>query len=155
MTVDARELMQLNAGFQKYQNAIPTSVAKKALREAAQPMLRSAKNLAPIGRVVDYKAGRLDQSRGGATRRDLRLLFVKEEGEEIARVLIGVSQKSGKVGWRTHFITRGFKDRGGSFHRGRDFLEQAHDYTFDIVQNSFYKLLFEGFVKWGTQNLPQ
>lgn len=85
----------------------------------------------------------------------MRLMFVKVEGEEIARVIIGVSQKSGKVGWRTHFITRGYTDRGGSFHRGRDFLEEAYEHTFDIVQNNFYKLLFQGFVKWSNQNLPQ
>ena len=155
MTVDAKELMQLNQGFEKYRNAIPPTVAKKALREAAQPMLRSARSLAPVGRVIDYKRDRIDQSRGGATRRDMRMMFVKEEGEEIARVIIGVSQKSGKVGWRTHFITKGYTDRGGGFHRGKDFLGEAHEHTIDIVQNNFYKLLFEGFVKWGQQNLPQ
>lgn len=156
ITLDAKELSRLNKGFEKYQNAIPVSIARKALREAAQPMLRSAKNLVPVGgKIQKYGKARTDQDRGGATRRDIRIAFVKQENLEIARLVVGVSQKSGRVGWRTHFITRGFTDRGGSFHRGKDFLTEAHDNTIGEVQNTFYRLLFEGFVKWGKQNLPQ
>lgn len=155
ITYDAKQLMELNSKFAKYQNAILPSLAKKALREAAQPMLRSARNLVPIGGQIAYKKGGSDQDRGGATRRDLRIQFVKVEGQEVARLLVGVSQKSGKVGWRTHFVTRGWTDRGGGKHRGKNFLQEAHDNTIEIVQDSFYKTLFAGLVKWGKENLPQ
>ncbi len=152
ITLDAKELMKLNEGFKKYGAAIPQSVAKKALRDAAQPMLTATRNNAPVGGVINYSG---TSHRGGATRRDVRMMFAKIEGEEIARVLIGVSMKSGKVGWRTHFITKGYTDRGGSFHRGKDFLTEAYDNTIGIVQDNFYKTLFSGLVKWGKENLPQ
>lgn len=154
ITVDAKELMKLNAAFAQYTKAIPKNVAVKALRESIKPMFTASRNLAPIGNVVNY-SGRPGMERGGATRRDVRIRFVKEEGSEIARVLVGVSSKSGKVGWRTHFITRGFTDRGGKFHGPDNFLQEAFDNTIDIVQDKFYRSLFDGFVKWGKENLPQ
>jgi len=154
ITIDAKDLLKLAKGMETYRNAVPKSIAVKALREAIKPMLTATKNLAPVGSVVNY-SGRAGTERGGATRRDVRIRFVKEEGQEIARVLVGVSAKKGKVGWRTHFITRGFTDRGGNFHRGQDFLKEAYDNTFDIVQAKFYKALFDGFIKWGKENLPQ
>lgn len=156
ITLDATELMKLNSGFERYGHILPKSVVNKALKDAAQPMLRSARSLSPVGSKIAYTTkGGTDQDRGGATRRDVRLRIVKSEGEEISRLLIGVSQKSGKVGWRTHFITTGYTDPSGGWHRGRDFLNEAYDNTIEIVRNSFYKTLFEGVVKWGKQNLPQ
>lgn len=153
ITLDAKDLFKLREGFARYQNAIPKSVAQGALRAAAKPMLDSARRLAPVGgdRMMKGKG----QVRGGATRRDMRILSVNPEGVEITRIAVGVSGKSNAVGWRTHFITRGFTDRGGVFHKKRDFLQDAHDYTIDVVEDKFYKALFTRFVEWGRLNLPQ
>lgn len=159
MTVDAKELMKLNQGFEKYRNAIPTSTTNAALARSARPLLNSARQLAPIGTVRSNGWGKYtgpDYRRGGrATQRDVRIKRVTPEGEEVARILVGVSDKSGHVGWRTHFITKGWKDRGGKWHKGKDFLQDAYDYTFEIVQTTFYKELFSNLVKWGKLNLPQ
>lgn len=152
ITLDAKDLFKLRDGFARYQSAIPKSVALGALRNSARPMLDSARRLAPIGEDRTVKKTSV---RGGATRRDMRILSVKQEGNEIARIAVGVSGKSGKVGWRTHFITRGFTDRGGSFRRGQDFLQDTYDYTFDIVEDKFYRALFTRFIQWGKENLPQ
>lgn len=153
ITLDAKELMKLNEGFKKYGAAIPPTVARSALREAARPMLTATRNLAPVGSKVSGEKG--GYNRGGATRRDVRMMFSKVEGEEVARVFIGVSMKTGKVGWRTHFITKGWTDRSGTFHRGKDFLTEAYDNTIGVVQDNFYKTLFSNLVKWGRENLPQ
>lgn len=157
---DLRQLEHLRNGIAKYQNAIPKSLAKSSLRKAAAPMLDKARRFVPIGmngaeRVSLRHKGRNEYRQGGATRRDLRIKVVPEKGTEIARVVVGVSAKKGKVGWRTHFITRGFTDRAGGKHPGKDFLEQAHNASIDMVQDTFYKEMFSGFIKWGKLNLPQ
>ena len=93
--------------------------------------------------------------RGGATRRDMRILIVPGVGNEVSRAVIGVSQKKGKVGWRTHFITRGFSDRSGRFHKGRDFLKSAFDLTYGISKGIFAREVLVSFQKWAKRNLPQ
>ena len=159
MTVDARELMQLNAGFEKYQNAIPTATTNAALARSARPMLSAAKNLAPVGRIISSGWGDKkgpEYKRGDAiTQRSVRLKRIRPKGLEVARIMVGVNDSPGYVGWRTHFITRGWRDRSGRFHKGKDFLQQAFDSTFEEVQDTFYKELFTSLVKWGKLNLPQ
>lgn len=159
ITLDAKELMKLNEGFKKYGAAIQPAVAKKAFREAARPMLTATRNLVPVGSVIAPMGWGKNKgpafARGGYTRRDVRLKFVPPIGDEVARVAIGVSKAGSDVGWRTHFITRGWTDRGGTFHRGKDFLTEAYDNTIEVVQDNFYKTLFSNLLKWGKENLPQ
>ena len=159
MTVDAKELMRLNQGFEKYQNAIPTSTTNAALAKSARPLLNSARALAPVGDIRTNGWGKRkgpEYKRGDRiTQRSVRLKRIRPKGLEVARIMVGVNESPGYVGWRTHFITRGWKDRSGRFHKGKDFLQDAFDYTFETVQNTFYKELFTSFVKWGKLNLPQ
>jgi hypothetical protein len=154
ITLDSKELAALSAGFSRYEAAIPRSVAAGALRESAKPMLNAARSAAPVGKP-GKKALRADYRRGGATRKDLRIRAVKGEGKEIGRVLVGVSQKKGKVGWRTHFITRGYTDRGGTKRPGRDFLKTAYDAKFAEVSADFQRKLYDRFQQWAKTNLPQ
>jgi hypothetical protein len=160
ISLDTKELMRLNKGFEKYQNAIPAATTNAALVKSARPMLNLVKQLVPIGDVIsddgwgarkgpDYRRG------NRSTLRDVRISRIKPKGDEIARIMIGVNDKSGHVGWRTHFITHGWTDRGGSKHAGKDFLAQAYNSTIEEVQNTFYRELFTNLVKWGNANLPQ
>lgn len=164
--LNADQLTKLDATLQRYQHMLPPSVAANALRKSARPMFRAAKDLVPVsndGREyvrlrregwsvhADANVGR----RGGATRRDLRIKAVKGEHGEVGRVLVGVSQKNGKVGWRTHFITTGFTDKNGRKHTGNNFLKQAYDQTIGEVKLIFSQELYIEFQKWGKKNLPQ
>lgn len=159
ITLDTRELQRLNEGFRKYGAAVQPAVVKKAFREASRPMLTAVRNLAPVGGVIAPMGWGKNKgpvfARGGYTRRDVRVKFVPPLGDEVVRVAIGVSKAGSKVGWRTHFITQGWTDRGGTFHRGKDFLAEAHDNTIGVVQDNFYRTLFSGLVKWGREHLPQ
>lgn len=122
-------------------------------------MLMSAQRLVPVGSVRSAngwgKSTGPQYARGGVIKKNLRIDFRREQGSEIARIFIGASGRGSVVGWRTHFITAGWTDPGGHKHRGRNFLQDAYDYTFDIVQDKFYKSIFDGLVKWGKENLPQ
>ncbi|ACT96703.1 hypothetical protein [Dyadobacter fermentans] len=146
--VDTSELEKLARGLETYKSIVPRSVSDSALRISARPMLLSARRLAPVG-------DRLKNKRAGATRRDLRIKAVKPVGEENSRVLVGVSKSKGKVGRRTNLITRGFTDRGGRFHRARDFLKDAYDYTIEIVRDNYSREIFTSFKKWASKNLPK
>jgi hypothetical protein len=157
--IDASELIKLSKGLEQYKSIFPKSASTQALKKSVRPMFRSAQRLVPTGRRVaasgwGEKKGS-DYARGRATARDLRIKLVPAKGNESARVLIGVSKAKGRVGWRTHFITRGFTDRGGRFHRGKDFLQNAYDYTIDIVKDNFNGELLLFFRKWAKRNLPQ
>ncbi|KQS33969.1 hypothetical protein [Dyadobacter sp. Leaf189] len=157
--INADELLKLATGLDQYKSIMPKSVSTQALRNAVRPMFRSAQRLAPSGRVVSKSGWGKNKgpefARGGATRRDIRIKLVPARGQETARVIVGVSKKSGKVGWRTHFITRGFTDRGGRFHRPDNFLQNAYDYTIEIVRTSFQKEVLLSFRKWARRNLPK
>lgn len=120
----------------RYRNAVPKSVSNGALRKALRPMFRAARREVPV--------------RSGSTRRDLRIKIVKPESEEISRALVGVSQKGDKVGWKTHFIT------GGTRRMPRnDFLQRAYDQTIAEVSTIYSRELYDRFMEWGRQNLPQ
>lgn len=146
--VNTSELEKLARGLETYKSILPRSVADSALKRSARPMLLSARRLAPQG-------DRLKDARAGATRRDLRIKAVRPVGDENSRVLVGVSKSKGKVGRRTNLITRGFTDRGGRFHRARDFLKDAYDYTIEIVRDNYGREVLSSFKKWARKNLPK
>lgn len=136
ISIDATQLQQLDRGMSRYRNAVPKSVSNGALRKALRPMFRAAQAEVPV--------------RSGSTRRDLRIKIVKPESEEISRALVGVSQKGDKVGWKTHFIT------GGTRRMPRnDFLQRAYDQTIAEVSMIYSRELYDRFMEWGRQNLPQ
>lgn len=146
--VDTSEIEKLARGLGTYKSILPRSVSNSALKNAARPMLKSAQRLAPVG-------DRLKSKRAGATRRDLRIKAVAPADGESSRLLVGVSKNRGKAGRRTHFITRGFTDRGGRFHRARDFLKDAYDYTIEIVRDNYGREVLISFKKWALNNLPR
>lgn len=152
LTVDLRELDNLRITLQQAKAQYPKSVVGAALKDAANPMLIAAKQEAPVGKKLRYKARNVANNgsydRGGATRRDLRLKVITYKGGSIG-VLIGVSKKKGKVGWRTPFVTLGSKNN-----RKNDFLTRAFDRTFELVANRLGKSLgvkFEAYVKRRTK----
>ncbi len=146
--VDLSEMEKLARGLDTYRSILPRSVSDSALKRSSRPMLLSARRLAPVG-------DRLKDKRAGATRRDLRIKAVAPTGGENSRVLVGVSKNKGKVGRRTNLITRGFTDRGGRFHRARDFLKDAYDYTIEIVRDNYGREVLASFKKWAGKNLPK
>lgn len=131
LAVDLRSLIKLQEGFAK---AATTGADRRAvsaaLRKALQPMLEAARRKAP--------------RRTGATIRDQRIKMVAGEGDELSRGLVGTSGGKSKVGWRTHFITRGVKNGGRSkriFIVPRDFLASAEKETMDEVIKRFGDLI--------------
>ncbi|WP_234734501.1 hypothetical protein [Tellurirhabdus bombi] len=134
---DFTELNNLAISFYRgAQNLFPRGVTNGAMREAAKPMLRGAIQEAPVSgggrqRISLRHRGRNanEYRRGGATRRDLRTKTVSPSGDEASRIIVGVSSKSGHVGWRTHFRTRPNKQN-----RTMDnFLQRAYDQTIGQV----------------------
>ena len=116
LDIDARDLDRFRLTLRDAAKQYPKSVVSAALKDAAKPMLTAARQEVPV--------------RKGATRRDLRLKSVRLRGGDVA-VLIGVSKKKGKSGWRTHFITR-----GSAHNRKDDFLGRAYDRTIGVVVES-------------------
>jgi len=157
--IDAEDLKKLARGLDAYQSMMPKTVASSALRRSVRPMSQEARRLAPKGKVKSsegwgkYKGP--EYARGGVTRRDVRTKMVPGVAGESARAVIGVSKKKGKVGWRTHFITQGFTDRGGRFHSGKNFLENAFESTIGVVRDNFGKEVLLSFQKWARRVLPK
>lgn len=152
ITVNTDEVKKLERGLSQYQSILPKSVAASALKKATRPMVKMAKAEAPVGKSKNVLGG---NSRGGATRRDTRVKVVPVESGEIARLIIGVSKKRDKVGWRTHFITRGFTDRGGKRHAANDFLKRAYEATIGAARAEYATEILIAFKKWAQKNLPQ
>ena len=159
--VDVKDLYKLEAGLKHYDSILPKSVAASAFRNATKPMVKASKDFAPVGgRKSKNGWGKRtgpEYRRGGATKRDVRFKMVpsKVNAGEVSKALIGVSMKKGKSGWRTHFITSGFTDRGGRKHAGKNFLQTAFDTTIGEVSASYAKEMVGAFQKWAKRNLPQ
>lgn len=159
ITADTNELKRLEEGLRQYESILPKSVAGQALKKSSRPMEQSARRLAPVGNVVNAtgwgKHRGPKYARGGTTRRDVRFKFDKSEDKALTRAMIGVSRISTKVGWRTQFYTAGYTDRGGNRHRGKNFLQDAYNFTIDFVRLNFAKESLLSFQKWAKRNLPQ
>lgn len=158
----------------KYGSIMPTAKVNSALRRVTKPMLRRTQAEVPVAhagrehnplragqRAVKRGSNPNYLRRGGATRRDLRIKAVKPEPSEIGRVLVGVNKKSGHVGWRTIFITRGTKIRRNKKGQNRgkmspdNFLQRSYDSTIDGVRVDFLREYREAFVKWARSTWPQ
>ncbi|MCF0060122.1 hypothetical protein MUK70_12800 [Dyadobacter chenwenxiniae] len=165
--IDTQEVDKLGKAMSRYAGIFPQNKANSVLRKAVRPMLTAAWIEVPVSKGSErvslsgarraikkgYNANYLRQ--GGATRRDLRIKTVAPKGDELGRILVGVSKSRNKVGWRTHFITRGFKDRGGNPHGPNNFLQRAYDQTISMVRADFLKAYREAFAKWAKHTLPQ
>ena len=159
--VDVKDLHKLEAGLRQYDSILPKSVASSAFRNATRPMVKAAKAAAPVGKRKSAngwgKKKGPEIARGGITKRHVRIQMIpsKINAGEVSRALIGVSMRKGKVGWRTHFITTGFTDRGGRKHPGRNFLETAFNSSIAQVAGSYAREMGAAFQKWAKRNLPQ
>lgn len=159
MTVDAKELAELEKGLRLYDSILPKSVANQALKRATRPMQQSARRLAPVGDTIAPdgmgKHRGVRYARGGTTRRDVRFRLEPSYDRAITKGMVGISRLKTKVGWRTHFITTGYKDRGGNRHRGKNFLQDAYNYTIDFTRENYAKETLLSFRKWAQRNLPK
>lgn len=108
----------------------------KDLTAAAEPLRAQMVQEAPKGdgyeRVSLARSD--DYRRGGATRADVRTKAVRDNAGEI-KVLVGVSQEKGKVGWRTHFIVQGV----ANVYRipAKPFLDTAYEKTKNEVESLY------------------
>jgi hypothetical protein len=170
VTFDTKEVDKLANAMKRYAHIMPTQKANSVLRKAVRPMLLRAQSEVPVSNnsrerisLKQRSAGKNANAyrQGGATRRDLRIRTVPPKAGEIGRVLVGVSKRGDKVGWRTVFITQGTKMRQTKkgANRGRmkanNFLQRANDATFPGVAADFQKEYREAFVKWTKTTWPQ
>lgn len=138
LTVGTSELNELNGRLRRAGRSLDKKTLGPALLNAARPALNAVRQEAPVGegyeRVsLSHRRGRRnDYRRGGATQRDVRQKLVDGVGDEVVRVLEGVSKKRGKVGWRTHFITFGTR-----FMRANPFIDRAVNRTLPEVISRF------------------
>lgn len=172
--INTQAMDQLGLAMKRYGQIMPTQKANNALRRSVKPMFRRAQSEVPVGRngkeSISLKTARSalrrgsdpnDYRRGGATRRDLRIKAVPPKAGEISRILVGVSQKRGKVGWRTPFITKGTKVRKTKkgANRGRvqanNFLQRAYSATYQGVVTDFQREYRAAFVQWAKSTWPQ
>jgi hypothetical protein len=170
ITFDTRDVNKLANAMRRYAHIMPPQKANSVLRKVVRPMLQRAQSEVPVSNNARERtslrhrsAGRNANAyrQGGATRRDLRIRTVPAKASEIGRVLVGVSKRGDKVGWRTVFITKGTKMRQTKkgANRGRmkanNFLQRANDATFPGVAADFQKEYREAFVRWAQTTWPQ
>lgn len=139
ISYDLTSLRNLEANLMRLPFQLQERTMQAALSEAARPMKTRMVQEAPRGKgnlrvSLSRRRGRSnDYRRGGATRQDIRIRAVRDKVGE-AKVIVGVSKKSGKVGWRTHFITKGIA--GKRRIRPNDFLTRAFNQTIAQVTAS-------------------
>jgi HK97 gp10 family phage protein len=137
--VDTSKIKALEADLKTVGRSLDRQTLGPALVDASKPAVEAVREDAPKGagyqRVsLSHKRGRKNAyRRGGATKQDVRSKAVEGVGAEVVRVLVGVSKKSGKVGWRTIFLTLGTK-RGV---RANPFIDRGVGRTINQVVNSF------------------
>jgi hypothetical protein len=164
VTVDFSSVQKLSNAISRYGRIMPTPKATAVLRKSASPMLRRAQSEVPVsmgGRMRTSLKHKTLGAQGGATRRDLRIKSVQPNGAELARVIVGVSKRKGKVGWRALFILYGTKVRQtkSGANRGRvkanNFLLRAYSATFPGVAEDFQREFRVAFANWARANFPQ
>ncbi len=122
-------------GFEELENKLnrlPNNVSVKAIQDgmkkAVEPLKQKMTQIVPVGNGGAERVSRKKRDnayrRGGATRRDLRILTVQDDPSEF-KTLIGVSKLRGKVGWRTHFIVSGIAGKYRAKVGARPFLDDA------------------------------
>jgi|GEM_PF-3224787 len=174
VTFDTKDITKLAVAMTRYAKIMPAAKANSVLRKAVKPMYQRARMEVPVSNggkektslskarnAIRQKSNPNAHRQGGATRRDMRIKVVPAAPGEMGRVLIGVSKKSSKVGWRTHFITMGTKSRKtkrganrGSI-KANNFLERAFTTTIEGVRTEVQKRYQEEFVSWARSNFPQ
>lgn len=174
VVIDTTDIDRLAEAMKRYGGIMPTAKANQALRKSAKPMLSRAQTEVPVWRGgrerISLAKGRAAIARnsdpnyyrqGGATKRDLRIKAVNPRSKEIGRVLVGVSKKKGKVGFRTHWIEQGTSDRytKSRAYRGKikanPFLQRSYTATIDMVRTDFAAAYRLAFIKWAKATWPQ
>lgn len=143
-SLDNAQLLALDKDLAKVGKTFDRSVTGRVLRQALKPTLQAVKRNAPVGKnkarssaTRRGRGGKVKRDgtydRGGATRRDARILIVNGVGTEVVRGLVGISKSRGHVGWRTHLITR------ANLHRkvADDFLSKSEKETERDVERGF------------------
>jgi hypothetical protein len=141
--IDTRELTRLDRAFSSSAKQVSDKrVAGSAMRKALKPMLLAAKREAPVGSGAQRVSLKYRKSKdpnayrkGGATRADQRIKIVPGEGTEVVRGLVGTDSRRGKVGFRTHLITRANKNRK----RINNFLLRAFNRNINQTSESYGK----------------
>jgi HK97 gp10 family phage protein len=110
LTVNLNELFTLGEKMIQLRNDVSFKENQQAVRFAVAPVLKSMRSLAPVGKVKynSIKKGPI-YSRGGSTKRDLRIKNVASKNGNEANIIVGVSKARMAVGWRTHFLIHGTK----------------------------------------------
>ncbi len=138
--IDTTQLFALDVRLTQVGRVFDKTLMGQTLKDALKPTLDAAKQEVPVGQTsrkssLTFRTRRGKSRRdgtydkGGATKRDLRIRIVPGVQDEIVRGLVGVSKSRGKVGWRTHLITR------KNLHRSapNDFLARAEQKTSGLV----------------------
>lgn len=125
-------LRMLEADLNRAGRNLDKRVLGPALHLASKPAVDAVRGAAPVGRSPKAAPDRPSQRRGGATRDDVRGRGVEGVDNEVVRELVGVSKKSGRVGWRTHFITGGTPRQ-----RANPFIDRGVAATIDQVKARF------------------
>lgn len=104
------------------------------MREAVKPALEKAISIVRVGKP-NGKTGTYE--RGGALKRSLRIKVVQDKQYE--RIgLVGSTSKSGRVGWRAHFLEHGTK-----FMDEKPFAKPAEAQTQALVEERLQRGLDE------------
>lgn len=119
LTLDTRDMNRLDTLLATAGRYFTSQVAGQILAEAAKPMLIRVRNDTRV--------------RSGATRRDARIRTVAGVNGEVTRVLVGISKRRGKSGFRTRFQVKGTR-----YQRANDFLSQAEAETAFLVRDRFF-----------------
>lgn len=135
LTIDTRTLLDLDRKLAAVGKSFSGPAIKQVLRVAAKPALTALRANAPVRKgPVSAKRKRTETTRGSA-----RILTVDGRGEEIAAVLVGISKKRGRAGYKAPWQTRGTTTRmtRKGYNRGRmsanDYLDRTERQVGDII----------------------
>ena len=138
------------AEFTQFFAEIPVHMGEKAmvssLRDAALPMMQEMKRVAPVsfgGRTrISLKHRKSlnanDYRRGGATKQDISIRKFSNAQAGQTTLNVGVSFRTGKVGWRYHFIALGVAGKNKAKAGPRPFAYQVGQKMSKIVEQRFY-----------------
>ena len=144
LAVDTEELKLLAERILKLSKHLTFDENQSALNFAVKPVLEEMQRTVPVWKKKISFHTRTSRwrgapqsidpaySRGGATKQDLRIKNIRLSKSNEAKVIVGVSKKKGKVGWRTHFIIHGTK-----FMKANDFMIRSANSTIDMVEKRY------------------
>ena len=143
-TFDDAQLRVFDAQLGRVGKVFTKGTSGKILRSALKPTLAAVKRNAPVGKTKVRSTGKFagrsgklkrdgTYDKGGATRRDARILIVRGGNELETIGLVGISKSRGKVGWRAHLITRPNLNRRVA----NDFLGKSERETETLVLSNY------------------